>query len=148
MDIANWIFRAKVRPQDPGRSSHPHPTHTHAYTLKKTQKSKTRFTNFIINFDRNQITKYLKSQQSTQQTHTHTHTHVRIDRSALCQRQLYLRCSSFHSMTFWWSLFKQLQTNRAATRWHSKRQLERIFSTLISSLDNELQLSQANQLKS
>lgn len=53
-------------------------THTHAYTLKKSQKSKTRFTNFIINFDRNQITKYLKSQQSTQQTHTHT----QIGRSA------------------------------------------------------------------
>lgn len=52
--------------------------HTHAYTLKKSQKSKTRFTNFIINFDRNQITKYLKSQQSTQQTHTHT----QIGRSA------------------------------------------------------------------
>lgn len=120
-------------------------THTHTNREKKTQKSKTRFTNFIINFDRNQITKYLKSQQST---HSHTHTHIRIwiRTHALCQRQLYLRCSSFHSMTFWWSLFKQLQTNRAATRWHSKRQLERIFSTLISSLDNELQLSQANQL--
>lgn len=52
-------------------------THTLArYTLKKTQKSKTRFTNFIINFDRNQITKYLKSQQ----THTHTHMHTQMDR--------------------------------------------------------------------
>lgn len=51
-------------------------THTHAYTLKKTRKSKTRFTNFIINFDRNQITKYLKSQQSTD-THTRTDRQIR-----------------------------------------------------------------------
>lgn len=114
--IESFELRGKLGPRSTlrmRRSPHPHP---HPNSKSNHNLPISLLTLIEIKQQNTQ-----KSEQKPKPTQSQSQT------QSVSHKEIYLRSSSFHSMTFGGPYSNNSKQIQASTRWHSKRQLEQIF---------------------